>query len=62
MKLRDKIKKLPEGAIIEVEPESMTLVRYHARGCRDIVTRANLKTGKRDVLLGAFFNASRPND
>jgi hypothetical protein len=59
MKLRDQIKKLPEGAIISVEPESMTLVRYHARGCRDIVTRANLKTRKRDVLLGAFYQGAK---
>ena len=53
MKLRDQIKKLPKGAIISVEPE------YHARGCRDIVTRANLKTGKRDVLLGAFYQGAK---
>lgn len=33
----------------------MTLVVYHARGCRDIKSRENLKTGKRDVLLGEFF-------
>ena len=58
MKLRDQIKKLPQGAIISVEPQSMTLVRYHARGCRDIVTRANLKTGKRDVLLGALYRSA----
>jgi hypothetical protein len=55
MKLRDQIKKLPAGEIIQVEASSMTLVRYHARGFRDIVSRANLKTGKRDVLLGQFF-------
>jgi len=55
MKLRDKIKKLPEGEIISVDPSAMTLVRYHARGCRDIISRVNLKTGKRDVLLGDFF-------
>lgn len=59
MKLRDQIKKLPEGAVISVEPKSMTLVRYHARGCRDIVTRANLKTGKRDVLLGALYQGAK---
>jgi hypothetical protein len=58
MKLRDKIKKLPEGEIISVEHSAMTLVRYHARGCRDIISRVNLKTGKRDVLLGAFFRAN----
>ena len=61
MKLRDQIKKLPQGAIISVEPESMTLVRYHARGCRDIVTRSNLKTGKRDVLLGALYRSANYN-
>ena len=61
MKLRDQIKKLPEGAVISVEPKSMTLVRYHARGCRDIVTRSNLKTGKRDVLLGAFYRSKMRN-
>jgi hypothetical protein len=55
MKLRDQIKKLPQGAIISVEPTKMTLVRYHARNCRDIISRVNLKTGKRDVLLGAFY-------
>lgn len=55
MKLRDQIKKLPVGKIIEVDPKSMTLVRYHARGCRNITSRDNLKTGKRDVLLGEFF-------
>lgn len=55
MKLREQIKKLPVGKIIQVEPSSMTLVRYHARGCRDIISRVNLKTGKRDVLLGEFF-------
>jgi hypothetical protein len=58
MKLRDKIKKLPTWSIISVEQSSMTLVRYHARGCRNIVSRVNLKTGKRDVLLGAFFRAN----
>ena len=62
MKLRDQIKKLPEGAVISVEPTSMTLVRYHARGCRDIVTRSNLKTGKRDVLLGAFYRSKSMNE
>ena len=59
MKLRDQIKKLPEGAIISVEPESMTLVRYHARNCRDIISRVNLKTGKRDVLLGALYQGAK---
>jgi hypothetical protein len=55
MKLRDQIKKLPQGAVISVEPKSMTLVRYHARGCRRIISAVNLRTGKRDVLLGDFF-------
>ena len=58
MKLRDQIKKLPEGAIISVEPQSMTLVRYHARGCRDIESVRNLRSGKRDVLLGAFYRSA----
>ena len=61
MKLRDQIKKLPQGAIISVESTSMTLVRYHARGCRDIISRVNLKTGKRDVLLGAFYRSKMRN-
>jgi hypothetical protein len=55
MKLREQIKKLPAGTVIAVDPKAMTLVRYHARGCRDIVSRINLKTNKRDVLLGEFF-------
>jgi len=54
MKLREQIKKLPVGKVISVEPSAMTLVRYHARGCRRIVSSLNLKTGKRDVLLGEF--------
>jgi hypothetical protein len=56
MKLREQIQKLPVGKVISVEPSAMTLVRYHARGCRSIVSAVNLKTGKRDVLLGDFFN------
>jgi len=56
MKIKDQIKGLPPGKVIAVEPSAMTLVRYHARGCRDIISRANLKTGKRDVLLGEFIN------
>ena len=55
MKLREQIRTLPAGRVISVYPKSMTLVRYHARGCRDIVSRVNLKTGKRDVLLGRFY-------
>lgn len=55
MKLGKQIKSLPVGTVIAVDPKAMTLVRYHARGCRDIVSRSNLKTGKRDVLLGEFF-------
>lgn len=55
MKLREQINKLPVGKVISVEPKAMTLVRYHARGCRSIVSAVNLKTGKRDVLLGDFF-------
>lgn len=55
MKLREQITKLPVGKVISVEPRDMTLVRYHARGCRNIVSRVNLKTGKRDVLLGDFY-------
>ena len=58
MKLRDQIKNLPEGAVISVEPTSMTLVRYHARGCRDIESVRNLRSGKRDVLLGAFYRSA----
>jgi len=60
MKLREQIKKLPPGKVISVEPEAMTLVRYHARGCRDIKSRVNLKTNKRDVFLGDFFR--KPQD
>lgn len=55
MKLREQIKKLPVGKVISVDPKAMTLVRYHARGCRDIISRVNLSTGKRDVLLGDFY-------
>lgn len=60
MKLREQIKKLPPGKVISVDPKAMTLVRYHARGCRDIVSRVNLKSGKRDVLLGDFYR--QPED
>jgi hypothetical protein len=60
MKLREQIKKLPVGKVISVEPSAMTLVRYHAR-CpetgRHIVSAVNLRTGKRDVLLGEFFRS-----
>jgi hypothetical protein len=56
MKLSKQIKTLPAGKIIAVEPRTMTLVRYHARGVREIKSRVNLKTGKRDVLLGDFLN------
>lgn len=55
MNLKDQIKNLPPGKIIAVEPSAMTLVRYHARACRNMMSRQNLKTGKRDVLLGEFF-------
>jgi hypothetical protein len=55
MKLSQQIKKLPAGKVIEVSPSAMTLVRYHARACREIKSRSNLKTGKRDVFLGDFF-------
>lgn len=55
MKLRDQIYKLPAGTIISIPENKITLARYHARGCRNIVTRKNLKTGKRDVRLGTFF-------
>lgn len=55
MKLKDQVKVLPPGKVISVDPSAMTLVVYHARGCRDIKSRENLKTGKRDVLLGEFF-------
>ena len=58
MKLRDQIKKLPQGAVISVKPTKMTLVRYHARNCRDIESVRNLRTGKRDVLLGAFYRSA----
>lgn len=59
MKLREQIKKLPPGKVISVDPKAMTLVRYHARGCRDIVSRVNLKSGKRDVLLGDFHRLAQ---
>jgi hypothetical protein len=59
MELREQIKKLPAGKVIEVDPSNMTLVRYHARVCRDIISRVNLKTGKRDVLLGEFFKGTK---
>lgn len=59
MKLREQIRKLPEGTVISVDPKAMTLVRYHARGCRDIKSRANLTSKKRDVLLGKFFVKSK---
>lgn len=55
MKLREQIKKLPAGKVIQVDASSMTLVRYHARGVREIKSRVNLATGKRDVLLGNFI-------
>lgn len=61
MKLREQIRKLPVGKIIEVDPRRMTLVRYHARGFREIVSRVNLKTGKRDVLLGDFYARQATN-
>lgn len=61
MKLKDKITTLPVGSVIPVDPEKMTLVRYHARGCRDIISRANLKTKKRDVLLGDFYRKESSN-
>lgn len=59
MKLREQIRKLPEGTVISVDPKAMTLVRYHARGCRDIKSRANLTSNKRDVRLGKFFVKSK---
>lgn len=59
MNLREQINKLPVGKVISVEPSAMTLVRYHARGCRDIKSRVNLATGKRDVLLGEFFKGTK---
>lgn len=46
----------PPGTIITVNPEQMQLIRYHARGCRAIKSRSDLKTGRRFVLLGDFFN------
>lgn len=52
---------MPVGKVISVEPRAMSLVRYHARGCRDIVSRVNLKTGKRDVLLGDFYQKPASN-
>lgn len=55
MKLSEQIKKMPAGKVISVSPRAMTLVRYHARGCREITSRHNLKTGLRDVLLGEFL-------
>ena len=55
MKIKDQIAKLPAGKIISVDASDMTLVRYHARGCREIKSRVNLATNKRDVLLGEFF-------
>lgn len=54
MKLSEQIKSLPPGKVITVEPSQMTLVRYHARNFRKIKSSENLKTGKRDVLLGEF--------
>ncbi len=55
MKLSEQVKTLPPGSIISVAESSMSVVRYHARGCRDINTRINLATGKRDVKLGKFY-------
>ena len=55
-KLGSKIITLPVGSVISVAPDKAHLVRYHARPIRKVKLRLNLRTGRRDVWLGEFFN------